>query len=211
MIGMCHSYNMKYNDFHTKIQQQMRTFSPTLMHTEQKHAAVLLPVILAPEPSILLTVRAAHLKSHPGDVSFPGGMVECFDNGIEDAALRETHEEINLKPNQFQVHGRLSTALSKNGVFVHPVVATLDDASSSKANPDEIADIFSVPWAFFAQTKPELTPFERHGINIQVPHFYYQDRHIWGLTAMILLEFINLMEGTDWPVPPFIDSKKYSR
>lgn len=202
---------MDNDNFHTKIQQHMRTFRPTLMHTELKHAAVLIPVVLQPEPAILLTVRAAHLKSHPGDVSFPGGMVECYDNGIEDAALRETHEEINLTPNQFHVHGRLSTALSKNGVLVHPVLASLNDASNSEANPDEIADIFSVPWQFFAQTTPELTPYERHGIAIQVPHFHYQGRHIWGLTAMILLELINLLEGTQWPLPPFIESEKFSR
>jgi 8-oxo-dGTP pyrophosphatase MutT (NUDIX family) len=138
-------------------------------------------------------------------------MVESYDASIEDAALRETFEEVGLKPDHFGIEGRLSTTVSKNGVFVHPVVGTIDDASYSIASPDEIAEIFSVPWQFFIDTVPELTPVERHGMSFQVPHFYYQDRHIWGLTAMILLEFINLMEGTDWPLPPYSVASKYSR
>ncbi|MDN3649275.1 CoA pyrophosphatase [Reinekea marina] len=202
---------MTSDDFDQKVKKQMAGHKPTLLETEKKHAAVLLPVSLSGEPSVILTIRAAHLKSHPGDVSFPGGMVESFDGSIEAAALRETHEEINLKPDDFQVHGRLSSALSKNGVVVHPVVGTIKDASSYLASPDEIAKIFEVPWQFFAETTPELTPFNRHGIEIQVPHFYYEGHHIWGLTAMILLEFINIVEGTQWPLPPFHQSKVYSR
>lgn len=200
---------MTSEELQKTIQQRMNQYSPKILNTEKKHAAVLLPVVLGAEPSVILTIRAAHLKSHPGDVSFPGGMVEAFDSGIEEAALRETYEEINLPPHQFQVQGRLSSALSKNGILVQPVVATIHDASDCLASPDEIADIFYVPWRFFAETEPELTQFNRHGIDIQVPHFYYQGHHIWGLTAMILLEFINIIEETQWPLPPFHLSKAF--
>lgn len=182
---------------------QFETYQPTLLSLRKPEAGVLVPVLLADEPAILLTVRAKHLKSHPGDVAFPGGMREPGDVNLAMTALRETEEELNLPPSCIELLGRLSTGLSKNGIQVNPFVGVVHDVSTCRPSPDEIAEWFTVPWSFFARQAPDFQPVQRHGIQFQIPHFQFGDKHIWGLTAMILLELVNLVEGTTWPVPAF--------
>jgi 8-oxo-dGTP pyrophosphatase MutT (NUDIX family) len=194
---------MNPESFNQRLIQRFGAFQPEVISIDKPRAAVLVPLVLSPEPSVLLTVRASHLNSHPGQVSFPGGMFELEDASLIDTALRETFEEIALPKHQISVVGQLSTAFSKDGVQVYPIVGTLPHAENSKANPDEIAEIFSVPWSYFVTQTPKLQKIDRHGISFEIPHYYYEGRHIWGLTAMILLELINLVEDTQWPVPDF--------
>lgn len=195
----------KNRSAHQYFESQMSLYSADVFSSgNSTQAAVLVPIVLNPEPAILLTLRASHLKSHPGQVSFPGGMLEQADGGsMKTAALRETDEEIGLSADRFQVIGELSTTISKDGVLVYPVVGTIASAEGSSANPDEIAEIFTVPWQFFIDAEPDFQVVERLGRSIEIPHYYYQDRHIWGLTAMVLLELLNTVEGTQWPIPPF--------
>lgn len=191
--------------------QPLRDHSPSQLALSSPRAGVLVPLVETDEVGVLLTVRAAHLNSHPGEVAFPGGMWETEDGDLAQTALRETHEELNLPPSRIRVLGSLSTGLSKAGVQVFPYVGWVDHLEGCQPSPDEIAECFVVPWAFFADTRPELVPVRRHGVEFQIPHFHYQDRHIWGLTAMILLELINLVEGTDWPLPTYTDVLSYGR
>ncbi|EAR08566.1 CoA pyrophosphatase [Reinekea blandensis] len=179
------------------------TYQPKKLSLDRPKAAVLVPIHTDPEPSVLLTVRASHLNSHPGQVSFPGGMMEPIDPNLAHTALRETEEEVGLSPSGIDVIGELSTAYSKDGVLVYPFVGIVSDPYQSVASPDEIAEIFHVPWQFFASQAPELQAIDRHGMSFHIPHFHYEGHHIWGMTAMILLELINLIEGTDWPTPDF--------
>jgi 8-oxo-dGTP pyrophosphatase MutT (NUDIX family) len=130
-------------------------------------------------------------------------MVEKEDQSLIHTALRESFEEVSLVSESVEVVGQLSTAFSKDGVQVYPVVGTIPSAIGTVANPDEIAEIFEVPWRFFANEAPELQQMDRHGLSFQIPHYHYEGKHIWGLTAMILLELVNLVEGTDWPLPNF--------
>lgn len=181
----------------------LRDHNPRHLSLSTPKAGVLVPLVQLEEPAVLLTVRAAHLNSHPGEVAFPGGMWEVEDSDLAQTALRETHEELNLPPSRIQLIGSLSTGLSKAGVQVFPYVGWVEHLQDCRPSPDEIADWFVVPWSFFADTTPELKPVQRHGVEFQVPHYHYQNRHIWGLTAMILLELINLVEGTAWPLPEF--------
>jgi 8-oxo-dGTP pyrophosphatase MutT (NUDIX family) len=190
--------------FFTQLEHRLNDHEPKLLSLDRPRAGVLVPLVDAGgEPALLLTVRAKHLKSHPGDIAFPGGMWEPVDDSMQATALRETHEELNLPPHQINVLGALSTGLSKNGVQVYPFVGLVNSLDSCVASPDEIAHWFTVPWSFFAGTAPELQPIERHGISFQIPHYEFDGHHIWGLTAMILLELVNLTEGTDWPLPAF--------
>jgi 8-oxo-dGTP pyrophosphatase MutT (NUDIX family) len=189
--------------FLQQLKRQFSSHTPEILELDRPRAGVLVPLVIEPEPSVLLTVRAAHLNSHPGQVSFPGGMFEPEDLSLTHTALRETHEEIALQPNLFEVVGELSTAFSKDGVQVYPIVGVIENSSSAIASPDEIAEIFSVPWQFFVEQAPKMEPIERHGLKFQIPHYHYEGKHIWGLTAMILLELINLVEGTKWPTPQF--------
>lgn len=183
--------------------EPLRSHRPRQLALATPKAGVLVPLVETDEVGVLLTVRAAHLNSHPGEVAFPGGMWELEDNDLAATALRETHEELNLPPSCIELLGSLSTGLSKSGVQVFPYVGWVEHLEDCQPSPDEIADWFIVPWSFFADTAPELMPVHRHGVDFQIPHYHYQGRHIWGLTAMILLELINLVEGTDWPLPAF--------
>lgn len=189
--------------FVNTLKSQLTAYRPKTLNLDRPKAAVLVPIHVDPEPSVLLTVRASHLKSHPGQVSFPGGMMESIDPNLSHTALRETEEEVALNPSGIEVLGELSTAFSKDGVLVYPFVGLVSEPHSSHASPDEIAEIFHVPWRYFATETPEMQAIDRHGMSFQIPHFHYQGQHIWGMTAMILLELINLVEGTQWPVPDF--------
>lgn len=190
-------------NFRNKLVASLDEHSPRIVEQASPYAAVLVPFLLADEPEVLLTVRAAHLKSHPGEVSFPGGMSELADQSRAQTALRETHEEVGIAPHLFESVGQLSTVVSRAGFQVFPFVGVADAPVVTKANEDEIAEIFTVPWQFFAQQEPELQKLSRGSLEIYMPHYYYQGKHIWGLTAMVMLELINLVEGTDWPVPDF--------
>lgn len=195
---------MTSGSFFTHLERRLVQHQPRLLSLDQPRAGVLVPLVeRAGEPTLLLTVRAGHLKSHPGDVAFPGGMWEPLDASLQATALRETQEELSLSPEHIDVLGPLSTGLSKNGVQVFPFVGRVAGLDQCVASPDEIAEWFTVPWAFFCDTAPRLQPIERHGIAFQIPHYEFEGRHIWGLTAMILLELVNLTEGTDWPLPVF--------
>lgn len=185
----------------SQILQRLTDYAPTVLHRTGRQAAVLVAFVMQPELSILLTVRSANLKSHPGDVSFPGGMVEQYDDDLIATALRETQEEVGIPTANFRVVGSLSTALSKDGIPVHPIVAITSELGDLILCPEEISEAFMVPWHFFQTTMPEFTPVMRHGIHFEVPHYYFEGRHIWGLTAMILLELINVLDNTHWPLP----------
>lgn len=196
------------NFFFDRLKQKLGTFEPRQFQLDRPQAAVLVPILLDPEPAILLTVRAAHLNSHPGQVSFPGGMSEAHDKTMADTALRETEEEIAMDRGEFSIVGELSTAFSKDGVQVYPIVGVAQSHQTAVASPDEIAEIFTVPWQFFLDNEPELKPIARHGMSFKVPHYHYRGHHIWGLTAMILLELFNVVEETNWPVPDFTTASK---
>lgn len=189
--------------FKKQLEDALRSHQPTTGNETAPYAAVLVPLLLQEEPEVLLTVRAHNLNSHPGEVSFPGGMSEASDSNLFGTALRETEEEVGVAPHLFEPLGQLSTVVSKAGHRVYPVVATSEHRLTLVPSPDEIDEIFTVPWHFFASETPELKKISRGQAEFFMPHYYYEDKHIWGLTAMVLLELINLLEGTDWPVPDF--------
>ena len=108
-------------------------------------AAVLVPVVLGPRPSILLTKRTAHLKKHAGQVSFPGGRIDPEDAHPEAAALREAEEEIALKPSDVQVLGRMADYVTGTGYRITPVLGLLPPGLSYRPSPDEVEAVFELP------------------------------------------------------------------
>lgn len=162
-----------------------------------KPAAVLVPLIEREEGfTILLTERAADLRAHAGQISFPGGRIDPEDASPEDAALREAHEEIGMPRENAEVLGRLDTYEVRTGFAVTPVVGLVDPAFDIVFEPGEVADVFEVPLAFILDPDNH----ERHSrvLRGKRRYFYvlpYEDRYIWGATAGMLVNLYEVLTG----------------
>ncbi|BBI49400.1 hypothetical protein HORIV_18210 [Vreelandella olivaria] len=104
-----------------KLRKRLQQLTPQrLDHIVMPEAAVLLPIVERPVPTLLFTRRASHLSTHSGQVAFPGGKREPFDADLYATALREAEEEIALDPALVQPLGRLSDVISLHGIRVTP-------------------------------------------------------------------------------------------
>ena len=152
-------------------------------------AAVLVPLVeRATGLTVLLTQRAATLKDHAGQISFPGGRIEPEDGDAWHAALRETQEEIGLKPEFVEFAGYLPDHLVVTGFRVTPVVGFVDPAYQLRIAKAEVHDAFEVPLDFIldaANHKPRRRSVG--GLTIEVHDIPYGDRNIWGATAGMLM------------------------
>jgi 8-oxo-dGTP pyrophosphatase MutT (NUDIX family) len=150
-------------------------------------AAVLVPVIDHPEPTVLLTQRAQHLPDHPGQVSFPGGKIEKADTSPLESALREAHEEIGLDRKAVTPLGYLDLYMTTLGYRIVPVIARVAPGFSLTLNTAEVDATFEVPLAFLM----DQANVQRHSRdwNGMTRHYYaitFGERYIWGVTAGIL-------------------------
>lgn len=151
-------------------------------------AAVLIALVLDPAgTSVLLTRRTDHLRSHAGQIAFPGGKIDPGDDGPLDAALREAEEEIGLDRRLVEPLGRLDSYVSNTGFEIVPVVGLVEAAPPLTPNPDEVADVFAVPLGFLMA--PENHLLESREFRGAMRRYYampYEQRRIWGVTAGIL-------------------------
>jgi len=152
-----------------------------------KPAAVLVPVVDHPEPTVLLTQRAQHLPNHPGQISFPGGKIEKSDAHPLAAALRETEEEIGLDRALVEPLGYLDLYMTTQGYRIVPLIARVKPGFALTLNAGEVDHAFEVPLAFLM----DQANVQRHSRdwNGMTRHFYaitFGERYIWGVTAGIL-------------------------
>jgi 8-oxo-dGTP pyrophosphatase MutT (NUDIX family) len=141
---------------------------------------------------ILFTKRSSNLSTHSGEVSFPGGKWEEQDESLFDTAVRESYEEIGLKQNNMIKLGSLNFLLSRHKVEVNPFVGYLKTKQVFEGNY-EIDTIFTVPISFL--TNPDnisYKEFNRRDLKVSIPSWVYNGNHIWGLTAMITADFLNI-------------------
>ncbi|PUA30948.1 MAG: coenzyme A pyrophosphatase [Cellvibrio sp. 79] len=145
-------------------------------------------------PALLFTRRALHLRNHPGEVCFPGGMREPDDIDLLATALREMEEEIGLPANEVQVLGRLPEAYTRAGTQVTPFVASFDASYPLVASLSELDSIFMVPLSLFEQgIMVREDVFEREGRSYKIPVYHYQGYEIWGFTAAVTARFLHLV------------------
>jgi 8-oxo-dGTP pyrophosphatase MutT (NUDIX family) len=154
-------------------------------------AAVLIAITDRPEPGVILTQRPTWLRSHAGQVAFPGGKVDDGDENNIAAALREAHEELNLPPTQVDVIGVADTYISGSGYSISPVVGVIPPDLPLQANPEEVEDWFEVPLAFLFD--PANSIKKQAAWNGQQRSYYdiqWGNRRIWGVTAGIIANLV---------------------
>ncbi len=150
-------------------------------------AAVLIPVIDRPQPTVLLTQRAAHLNDHAGQISFPGGKIDTTDASPLDTALREADEEVGLAREFIDPIGYLDLYGTSFGFRILPTVARVRPGFTLRVNASEVDDAFEVPLAFLMNpANHQLHSKEFRGMERTYYAMPYGDRYIWGATAGIL-------------------------
>ena len=158
-------------------------------------AAVLIPVVAhAQGLTVLFTQRTTHLRSHSGQVAFPGGRAEPGDASVEFTALREAAEEIGLRPESVEVLARLPDYRTRTGYVVTPVIGLLTPPLALAPDPNEVAGIFEVPLAFLTDERNrQRRTREFQGQTVGYYVFEYQSRVIWGATAGMLVNLNRML------------------
>lgn len=160
-------------------------------------ASVLIPVVLRTTGlTVLLTQRTAHLTDHGGQISFPGGRAEDYDQDAVDTALRESEEEIGLARRHVEILGALPEYLTGTGYCVTPVVGLVQPPFEVVADPSEVAAIFEVPLAFL------MDGANHQRLSVDLPggrrSFYampYEGYYIWGATAGMLRNLFHFLRA----------------
>lgn len=151
-----------------------------------KASAVLIPLFYNQgQYHVLLTERSDEVNFHKGQVCFPGGSREPSDSSLLQTALREIEEEIGLKAKDVEILGEFddNVALTSNYV-ISPFVAFIPYPYPFKVDSREIKEIFSVPLSFFMNEA-----------NLKQDSYEYEGHIIWGATARILRQFIDLLKS----------------
>jgi len=150
-------------------------------------AAVLIPVVARPEPTVLLTLRASHLNDHAGQIAFPGGKIDPADASPRDAALREAFEEVGLDRGFIDPIGYLDVYGTAFGYRILPTLARVSPGFEVKISRDEVDDAFEVPLAFLMNPlNHQLHSKEFRGMERFYYAMPYAGHYIWGATAGIL-------------------------
>jgi 8-oxo-dGTP pyrophosphatase MutT (NUDIX family) len=174
-----------------EIREQMRAS----LQRESVPAAVLVPLVERDSGmTVLLTQRAATLKDHAGQISFPGGRIEPEDPNAWHAALREAHEEIGLSGNLVEFAGFLPDHWVGTGFRVTPAVGFVSPLYELRIDAAEVHEVFEVPLEFIldaANHKSRLR--QMGGVTLEVYDIPYGDRLIWGATAGMLLTLRRLL------------------
>ncbi|MCZ8251005.1 MAG: CoA pyrophosphatase [Hylemonella sp.] len=171
---------------------------PRFTQRQPAQAAVLVPLVARPEPTLLLTQRTSHLSNHSGQIAFPGGKVDETDADVVDAALREAEEEVGLARDYVQVLGTLPIYTTGTAFVITPVVAWVQPGFTLAPNPGEVADVFEVPLSFLLDPAHHRRhTFEFEGVRREWFSMPWQDgateRYIWGATAGMLRNFYRFL------------------
>ena len=150
-------------------------------------AAVLIPIVDHPEPTVLLTQRSPLLAEHAGQIAFPGGKIEAKAATPRDTALREAEEEVGLNRRFVEPLGYLGVYGTSFGFRILPTVALVKPGFSLKVNHSEVDDAFEVPLSFLMDPQNhQIHSKEFRGMERSYYAMPFAERYIWGATAGIL-------------------------
>jgi 8-oxo-dGTP pyrophosphatase MutT (NUDIX family) len=168
---------------------------PAVLDRNDIPAAVLIAFTDRPRPGLILTVRREHLRTHAGQVAFPGGRIDPGEDFVT-AALREAHEEIMLDPKVVEVVGSIEPYRTVTGYVVTPVLGVIPADLPLEPHEHEVADWFEAPLDFLLD---EGNQHRRSALFRGATRHYYEiiwnDRQIWGATAAMI---VNLSRRLKW-------------
>ena len=160
---------------------------PELRADAKSAAAVLIAITDRKEPGVILTVRREHLRTHAGQIAFPGGRIEAGESAVA-AALRESQEEILLDPAAVAVAGSLDPYRTVTGYVITAIIGVIPPDLPLQPHEDEVADWFEAPLRFL------LDPANQHRrstlLGGRERHYYeivWNGRRIWGATAAMIV------------------------
>ncbi|WJY18778.1 CoA pyrophosphatase [Alteriqipengyuania flavescens] len=164
---------------------------------DPRPAAVLIAVTDRPDPGAILTRRRADMRSHPGQVAFPGGKLDPGEDVVQ-AALREAHEEIALPPAEVEIIGATDPYTTGTGFVVTPVLGVAPPDLPLRANPDEVESWFEVPLRvlFDRSNYRENSTFWK-GADRTYYEMDWNGYRIWGVTAAIIANLSRRLELTE--------------
>ena len=158
-------------------------------------AAVLVGITDRPDPGVILTVRREHMRTHAGQVAFPGGRMDPGEDSVE-AALREAWEELGLDPGAAQIVGAIDPYRTVTGYVVTPVLAVVQPDQPLSPHEHEVADWFEAPLGFVLD--PTNQQYKSALFQGRERHYYeimWGERRIWGATASMI---VNLSRRLQW-------------
>ncbi len=168
-------------------------------HLPFSHAAVLVPLFQKDgECHLLFTKRSHQVKYHKGEISFPGGVVDEEDRELVHTALREAYEEIGLQEKDVQIIGMLDDIVTVTEFIVTPIVGFFPYPYLFRVSPVEIAELIEVPIPLLLK-RDSFSEREifRMGRKEWVYAYQYGDHIIWGATARILKQFLDLIRSPE--------------
>lgn len=204
--------NLDINEIRNKIENR----TPRILELIGEYA-VLLPLIkINEEWNIIFELRSMNLNTQPGEISFPGGKLDDGES-FEDAAIRETIEELRIEKANIRVIGELDYLVSPSNISIHCFVGIISgvNVDNLNPNPEEVDHIFTVPLKYFLETDPKVYGLDLETkFNAEFPYnlipkgkdynfrkvvnkvcFYeYNDYIIWGYTAKMIKNFIEILK-----------------
>jgi 8-oxo-dGTP pyrophosphatase MutT (NUDIX family) len=192
------------DDFATRLTAALEAHRPKETTVPgAREAAVLIPIVLEPAPTLLFTVRTDTVRSHKGQISFPGGSVDDGDPSRAATSIRETEEEIGLDPAEVRLVGELDTFPTfVSGYVVTPFVGLLDREPSLKPNPAEVARVLHVPIASLSNEIRREPGFSHGERTYPTEAWVWEDHVIWGVTARIVRQFLEILGEAGLVEPP---------
>ncbi len=158
-------------------------------------AAVLAPILVEQDHAVVFTRRPEGMSRHPGQISFPGGMLHEDDATLADAALRETLEELGLPPEDVEVLGSLPPVHTVvSGTLVVPFVGVVRGRPVFVPSAAEVDEVFEVPLARLIEVEAE-EEWERGGQRFTTYVYEVDGRTIWGVTAHMLHDLLEIVRG----------------
>ncbi|MCX6054447.1 MAG: CoA pyrophosphatase [Chloroflexi bacterium] len=188
------------NDFTHVLTEKFkhRLYDPTLDKECNSAAVLVLFVFENNEWNILYTRRTNEVRTHQGEVSFPGGAREKNDNSVIDTALRETYEEIGISPKSITILGGLERYLTITNYCVYPIIGKLDAPYFVNINKNEVESVFLIPVSWLEDENHIY--FKKHRLNgvatSNVVHYEeYCGEHLWGFTARITQQVLSQLKS----------------